>query len=87
VQSLLPRIKQFGLATASELALDALVARMEAEAVASRRQLSGSSPVWCMEQKILAKTSKECLRPSRAAALGHIESVFFMGCRYRKVGE
>lgn len=41
LRSLLPRIEQFGLANASELALDTLAARMEAEAVASQSQISG----------------------------------------------
>jgi hypothetical protein len=41
LRSLLPRIEQFGLANAGELGLDTLVARMDAEAVASRSQISG----------------------------------------------
>ncbi|MBV8831997.1 MAG: class I SAM-dependent methyltransferase [Acidobacteriaceae bacterium] len=41
LRSLLPRIEQFGLANAGELDLDTLVARMDAEAVASRSQISG----------------------------------------------
>jgi ubiquinone/menaquinone biosynthesis C-methylase UbiE len=39
LRSLLPRIEQFGLAKASELALDTLVARMDAEAIAFRSQI------------------------------------------------
>ena len=41
VRSLLPRIQQFGLATAEELDLETLITRMEAEAVARRTQLVG----------------------------------------------
>jgi ubiquinone/menaquinone biosynthesis C-methylase UbiE len=41
VRSLLPRVEQFGLATAHELQLDTLVARMEAEAVDLKAQLIG----------------------------------------------
>jgi ubiquinone/menaquinone biosynthesis C-methylase UbiE len=41
LRSLLPRIEQFGLATADELDLDTLVPRMEAEALALRPQLIG----------------------------------------------
>jgi SAM-dependent methyltransferase len=41
IRSLLPRIEQFGLATADELQLDTLVARMEAEAVNLKAQLIG----------------------------------------------
>ena len=41
LRSLLPRIEQFGLASADELDLDTLVARMEAEAVTLRTQLIG----------------------------------------------
>ena len=41
LRSLLPRIEQFGLASADELDLDTLVARMEAEAVTFRTQLIG----------------------------------------------
>jgi hypothetical protein len=41
LRSLLPRIEQFGLASADELDLDTLVARMEAEAVTLRAQLIG----------------------------------------------
>jgi len=37
----LPRIEQFGLASADELELDTLVVRMEAEAVTLRTQLIG----------------------------------------------
>jgi len=41
LRSLLPRIEQFGLASADELELDTLVVRMEAEAVTLRTQLIG----------------------------------------------
>jgi SAM-dependent methyltransferase len=41
LRSLLPRIEQFGLASADELQLDTLVARMETEAVARHTQLVG----------------------------------------------
>jgi hypothetical protein len=41
LRSLLPRMEQFGLANVRELALDTLVARMEAEAVASHSQIAG----------------------------------------------
>ena len=41
MRSLLPRMKQFGLASAAELQLDTLVARMEAEARASQSQIVG----------------------------------------------
>jgi ubiquinone/menaquinone biosynthesis C-methylase UbiE len=41
LRSLLPRIEQFGLASADELQLDTLVARMETEAVACQAQLIG----------------------------------------------
>ena len=41
LRSLLPRIEQFGLATARELEIDTLVARMDAEALASHSQISG----------------------------------------------
>ena len=41
IRSLLPRIEQFGLATAHKLQLDTLVARMEAEAVNLKAQLIG----------------------------------------------
>ena len=44
LRSLLPRIEQFGLASADELQLDTLVARMEAEAVARHTQPHGSPP-------------------------------------------
>jgi hypothetical protein len=43
LRSLQPRIEQFGLAKAGELVLDTLVARMDAEAVASQSQIS--SPI------------------------------------------
>lgn len=39
LRSLLPRIEQFGLASADELQLDTLVARMEAEAANLKAQL------------------------------------------------
>jgi ubiquinone/menaquinone biosynthesis C-methylase UbiE len=51
LRSLLPRIEQFGLANASELALDTLVARMDAEAVASRSQISGPLQFGAWSQK------------------------------------
>jgi ubiquinone/menaquinone biosynthesis C-methylase UbiE len=41
LRSLLPRMEQLGLANARELALDTLVARMEAEAVATQSQIAG----------------------------------------------
>jgi len=41
LRSLMPRIEHFGLASADELELDTLVARMEAEAVARQTQLIG----------------------------------------------
>jgi hypothetical protein len=41
LRSLLPRIERFGLATADELQLDTLVARMEADAVTLHTQLTG----------------------------------------------
>jgi ubiquinone/menaquinone biosynthesis C-methylase UbiE len=41
LRSLLPRIEQFGLASADELQLDTLVARMETEAVSLHTQLNG----------------------------------------------
>jgi len=41
LRSLLPRIEQFNLASAADLDLDTLVARMETEAVASHSQLIG----------------------------------------------
>ena len=41
LRSLLPRIEHFGLANASELELDTLVARMETEAVAREAQIVG----------------------------------------------
>jgi SAM-dependent methyltransferase len=41
LRSLRPSIEQFGLATASELDLDTLVARMETEALARQTQLVG----------------------------------------------
>jgi ubiquinone/menaquinone biosynthesis C-methylase UbiE len=41
LRSLLPRIEQFGLASADELQLDMLVARMETEAVTLQAQLIG----------------------------------------------
>lgn len=41
LRSLLPRIEQFGLASADELQLDTLMARMEAEAVNLKAQLIG----------------------------------------------
>ncbi|HEX4170300.1 MAG TPA: class I SAM-dependent methyltransferase [Bryobacteraceae bacterium] len=41
IRSLLPRIEQFGLATADELRLDTLLSRMEAEAVNLKAQLIG----------------------------------------------
>jgi SAM-dependent methyltransferase len=41
LRSLLPRIEHFGLASADELQLDTLVARMEAEAVARQSQVIG----------------------------------------------
>jgi hypothetical protein len=41
LRSLLPRIEQLGLASAAELQLDTLVARMESEAVTLRAQLIG----------------------------------------------
>jgi ubiquinone/menaquinone biosynthesis C-methylase UbiE len=41
LRSLLPRIEQFGLATADELKLDTLLARLDAEAVARQSQLIG----------------------------------------------
>ena len=41
LRSLLPRIEQFGLATAAELDLDTLVSRMDAEGVARQSQLLG----------------------------------------------
>jgi ubiquinone/menaquinone biosynthesis C-methylase UbiE len=41
VRSLLPRIEQFGLATAAELQIDTLAARMEQESVALGAQLIG----------------------------------------------
>jgi ubiquinone/menaquinone biosynthesis C-methylase UbiE len=41
VRSLLPRIEQFGLATAAELEVETLASRMEAEAVALGAQLIG----------------------------------------------
>jgi hypothetical protein len=41
IRSLLPRIEQFGLATAAELQIETLAARMEEEAVALGSQLIG----------------------------------------------
>jgi len=41
LRSLLPRIEEFGLASAEELELDTLVARMEIEAVNLQAQLIG----------------------------------------------
>jgi ubiquinone/menaquinone biosynthesis C-methylase UbiE len=41
LRSLLPRIEQFGLATADELGLGTLMARMDAEAVAAQSQILG----------------------------------------------
>ena len=41
LRSLLPRIEEFGLASAEELELDTLVARMETEAVNLQAQLIG----------------------------------------------
>jgi hypothetical protein len=41
LRSLLPRIEQFGLATAAELELDTMVARMDAEAFALQTQIMG----------------------------------------------
>jgi hypothetical protein len=41
LRSLLPRIEQFVLANASELSIDTLVARMDAEAIALQSQILG----------------------------------------------
>jgi len=41
VRSLMPRIEAFGLATAAEIDIDTLAARLEAEAVALGSQLRG----------------------------------------------
>jgi len=51
VRSLIPRIEQFGLATAEELQIDTLAARMEAGGVALGAQLIGSSQfgAWTMK--------------------------------------
>ncbi|HEY2842541.1 MAG TPA: hypothetical protein VGJ09_02780, partial [Bryobacteraceae bacterium] len=51
VRSLLPRIEQFGLATAAELQIDTLAARMEAEGVALGAQLIGPTQfgAWAMK--------------------------------------
>jgi ubiquinone/menaquinone biosynthesis C-methylase UbiE len=51
LRSLLPRIEQFGLASASELALDTLVARMDAEAIAFQSQISGPLQIGAWSRK------------------------------------
>jgi ubiquinone/menaquinone biosynthesis C-methylase UbiE len=43
IRSLLPRIEEFNLATAEEIDIDTLASRLEAEAVAARVQLIGST--------------------------------------------
>ena len=45
LRSLIPRIEQYGLATADELQIDTLAARLQAEAVALGSQLSGPMQV------------------------------------------
>jgi hypothetical protein len=47
----LPRIEQFGLATADELQVDTLLARMEAEAANLKPQLIGPLQFWGLGQE------------------------------------
>jgi hypothetical protein len=53
----LPRIEQFGLASADELDLETLVPRLEAEAVTLQTQLIGPASVWVLDQKSLTSGS------------------------------
>jgi hypothetical protein len=51
IRSLLPRIERFGLATADELQVDTLLARMEAEAANLKPRLIGPLQFWGLGQE------------------------------------